>query len=127
MSQRCAEAIPVINRDELVMRMMGSVPMATRMLDRFLATADTECDLIESTIRIGDRRGIASLAHRHRGAAQTLAAPRVARLAGALEQSAPVESLSNLLLMVDQLRALIEEVRHEVTSGVIGAGQPTGD
>jgi HPt (histidine-containing phosphotransfer) domain-containing protein len=126
MSQSCSEAIPVINRDELVMRMMGSVPMAARMLDRFLASADAECDLIESTIRIGDRRGIASLAHRHRGAAQTMAAPRVAMLAAELEQSAAFESISNLLILVNQLRSLINEVRQEVTGGIVGIDQAAG-
>ncbi len=124
MSQGCSEVIPVINRDELIMRMMGSFPMALRMLERFLAGAQADCDLIESTVRTGDRRAVASLSHRLRGAAQTLAAARVATLAGELEQAAPSESISNLLMMADQLRSMIEEVRQEVGSKfIIGDNQ----
>jgi HPt (histidine-containing phosphotransfer) domain-containing protein len=119
MSQCCSEVIPVINRDELIMRMMGNVPMAFRLLDQFLAGTQADCDLIESTIRTGDRRAVASLAHRLRGAAQTLAAPRVATLAGEIEQAALSESISNLLAMVGLLRSMIDEVRREVASEIV--------
>lgn len=125
MSQGCLQSIPVINYDELVSRMMGSVPMAVRMLERFLNSANSDCDLLESTVRMGDRRAVASLAHRHRGAAQTMAAPRVAKLACEIEQSAAVESISNLLSLIDQLRAHIDEVRKEVAVGIVPGQLPT--
>jgi HPt (histidine-containing phosphotransfer) domain-containing protein len=114
MSQGCSEVIPVINRDELIMRMMGSLPLALRMLDRFVASGQADCDSIESAVRNGDRRAIASLTHRLRGAAQTLALARVSTVAGELEQAALSESIPHLLMLVEQLRSMIDEVRQEV-------------
>jgi HPt (histidine-containing phosphotransfer) domain-containing protein len=101
------------------MRMMGSVPMARRMLDRFVTSAQADCDLIESTVRDGDRRAIASLAHRLRGGAQTMAAARVATLAGEIEQAAPSDSIQNLLMMVDQLKSMIDEVRQVIGTEIM--------
>lgn len=110
--------VPVIDRDELIERMMGSMQLADRMLNRFLDSAAADCDLMESTVRLGDRAAIVSAAHRHKGTAQTLAAPRVARLAGELEQRAHSESTTELLAMVDQLRTLHEEIREFVGDGL---------
>jgi HPt (histidine-containing phosphotransfer) domain-containing protein len=118
--------VPVIDRDELIERMMGSVALADRMLNRFLDTADADCDLMESTVRLGDKAAIVSAAHRHKGTAQTLAAPRVARLAGELEQRAHSESTAELLAMVDQLRTLHQEIRNFVQDGVADCEPASG-
>jgi HPt (histidine-containing phosphotransfer) domain-containing protein len=106
--------------------MMGSAALADRMLNRFLDTADADCDLMESTVRLGDKAAIASAAHRHKGTAQTLAAPRVARLAGELEQRANSESTAELLAMVDQLRTLHQEIRAVVEDGIADREPLTG-
>lgn len=102
---------PVIDREELVERMMGSAAMAERMLSRFLDTAGADCDLLESAVRLGDQAMTASVAHRHKGAAKTMAAPRVAQLAAELEQRAQTDSVSTLLELVNQMRTLHQEVR----------------
>ncbi len=107
----------IINRDELLDRMMGSAAMAERMLNRFLETAADDCDLMESTVRLGDKAAIASVAHRHKGTARTLAVPRIAQLADKLEQRAKSDSLADLLDMVAQLRICHQEVRDAVQSG----------
>ena len=103
--------IPILNREELLERMMGSTAMAERMLNRFLDTADADCDLLESAVRLGDCATTASLAHRHRGTAKTMAAARVAHVAAELEKGALTEPASSLLELVNQMRTLHEEVR----------------
>lgn len=117
MTRNLASMAPAINREELIERMMGSAALADRMLNRFLETAAADCDLIESTVRLGDVQAIVSVAHRHRGTAQTLAAPRVAQVAGELESRAHTDSVSQLLDMVDQLRTLHQEIRQAVANG----------
>jgi HPt (histidine-containing phosphotransfer) domain-containing protein len=116
---------PIVNREELIERMMGSAAMADRMLARFVDTAAIDCDMLESTVRQGDTDAVASLAHRHKGTAQTLAAPRIARLASQLEQRAQTDSLSDLLQLVDQIRSLHQEVRRAVNNGFDDTTSPT--
>jgi HPt (histidine-containing phosphotransfer) domain-containing protein len=106
--------LPVVDRDELVERMMGSIQMAERMLNKFLESSRAECDALESTARMGNKAELASLAHRHKGTARTMAAPRVARLAGELEQRAHSDPTSELLELVDQIRSTHQEVRDVV-------------
>ena len=109
--------LPVVDRDELVERMMGSIQMAERMLHKFLDSSRAECDALESIVRMGDKTELASLAHRHKGTARTMAAPRVARLARELEQRAHTDPTSELLELVDQLRSTHQEVRDAVVDG----------
>ncbi|WP_081613987.1 Hpt domain-containing protein [Novipirellula maiorica] len=104
-------SMPIIDREQLIQRMMGSAEMAKRMLCRFVETSQNECDLIESTVRIGDKSSLASLAHRHKGTAQTMASARVAQVAAELETRAHCDETSELLAMVDELRSLHCEVR----------------
>ena len=109
---------PVINHDELIERMMGSAQMAERMLTKFVESSASDCDDLESTIRIGKADDIASLAHRHKGTAQTMAAPRVAEMASQIERDASSEPTSELLELVGQLRASHEEVRDVLEIGL---------
>ncbi|WP_442509591.1 Hpt domain-containing protein [Novipirellula sp. SH528] len=104
-------SMPIIDREQLIQRMMGSAEMAKRMLCRFVETSRSECDLIESTVRLGDKGSLASLAHRHKGTAQTMASARVAQVAAELETRAHCDETSELLAMVDQLRSLHREVQ----------------
>ena len=110
-------ATEVIDRDELMQRMMGSEAMAARVLEKFLKSESASCDLMESTVRIGDQKAFASVAHRHKGTAQTLAMPRVARLAAELEVCSHGGATSQLLEMVDQMRHLHQEVRDVLERG----------
>ncbi len=91
-------------RDELLERMMGNVEMMHRMLGKFVAAAPEVCDLLESTVRLGDAEAIASCAHRQKGAAQTMAAPCVADCAAKLEQRATTASTAELLALVEEFR-----------------------
>jgi HPt (histidine-containing phosphotransfer) domain-containing protein len=109
--------LPVVDRDELVERMMGSIQMAERMLNKFLDSSRAECDALESTVRMGNKTELASLAHRHKGTARTMAAPRVARLARELERRAHTDPTSELLELVDQLRSTHQEIREVVVDG----------
>ena len=109
--------LPVVDRDELIERMMGSIQMAERMLHKFLDSSPAECDALESTARMGDIAALASLAHRHKGTARTMAAPRVARLAGELEQRAHTGRTSELLELVDQIRSTHQQIRDVVVDG----------
>ncbi|TWU20426.1 hybrid sensory histidine kinase BarA [Novipirellula galeiformis] len=106
---------PIIDRELLIRRMMGSTEMAKRMLHRFVETCPEEYDLIESTVRLGDKDSVASIAHRHKGTAQTMASQRVAEIAAELEIRAHSDSVSELLEMVEQLRALHREVQKFVS------------
>lgn len=105
---------PVVDRDELIERMMGNIDMAKRMLGRFVESSPAECDLIESTVRLGDKDSVASIAHRHKGTARTMASHRVARLAGELEMRAHSGQVSELLDLVHQLRIMHREVQEYV-------------
>jgi HPt (histidine-containing phosphotransfer) domain-containing protein len=107
---------PAINYDELVTRMMGSAEMAERMLAKFVSAAEIECDQLESLVRLGNAQDIASLAHRHKGTARTMAAARVADIAQQIEQSAKSEATLELLQMVEQLRSSHQEVRDVLSS-----------
>ena len=109
---------PVINHDELIERMMGSAQMAERMLAKFVETSATDCDDLESIIRLGNADEVASLAHRHKGTAQTMAAPRVADIASKIETQATSEPTSELLELVGQLRESHQEVREILVSGL---------
>ncbi|TWU41777.1 Hpt domain-containing protein [Novipirellula artificiosorum] len=100
----------IIDYDELIDRMMGSAAMASRMLKRFVETARVDCDDLESTVRLGDKSTLSSLAHRHKGTARTMAMPRVAEVAAELERRAHSDSTSELLGLVDELRQLHGEV-----------------
>ncbi|TWT83667.1 Hpt domain protein [Planctomycetes bacterium CA13] len=111
MNSSTERSAPVVNRDELIDRMMGSIPMAERMLKRFVDTANADFDLMESTVRLGDKPAIASLAHRHKGTAQTMAIPRVAQCAAELEQRAHTDPTSKLLAILGEMRMLHDEVR----------------
>lgn len=111
------ETLPTIERDRLIDRMMGSVSMAERMVQRFLETCDGESDVLESCIRIGDRAETGSLAHRHKGTARTLSAPKVAECASRLEQRADTGPTSELLGLLGQLREAHRELREAVSPG----------
>jgi HPt (histidine-containing phosphotransfer) domain-containing protein len=111
---------PVINHDELIERMMGSAQMAERMLAKFVETSAIDCDNLESIIRLGNEDEIASLAHRHKGTAQTMAARRVADIASEIELRACSEPTSELLELVDQLRDSHNEVREMLEGGLDG-------
>lgn len=103
--------LPAINRDELLERMMGSVQMANRMLGKFIAASQTECDSMESAARRGDTEELASLAHRQKGTAKTMAAIHVADFASRIEEQATSEPISELLDLVDQIRQAYDDVR----------------
>ncbi|QEG43009.1 Hpt domain-containing protein [Roseimaritima ulvae] len=117
--QQLAE-LSVLDRAELQERMLGNDALADRLLSKFLTTAPSECDDLESSIRLGDRQAVASLAHRHKGTARTLATHRVAAQAEQIETQASTDSVSDLLEMLDQMRRLHDEVRDavELTSNV---------
>jgi HPt (histidine-containing phosphotransfer) domain-containing protein len=105
---------PAINHDELIQRMMGSAQMAERMLDKFVDASATDCDDLESLVRLGNTNDIASLAHRLKGTAQTMAAPRVADVASEIETRAASDPTSELLDLVDKLRETHDEIRKSV-------------
>jgi HPt (histidine-containing phosphotransfer) domain-containing protein len=91
--------------------MMGSVEMMHRMLGKFIAAAPEACDLLESTVRLGEAEAIASCAHRQKGAAQTMAAPRVAACAAELERQAATASTAELLALVADFRDAHRELQ----------------
>ena len=107
---------PAINHEELIQRLMGSAQMAERMLTKFVDASTLDCDELESIVRLGNADEIASLAHRHKGTAQTMAAPRVAAIASELEELAGVEPTSQLLELVSELRETHREVRQFLES-----------
>lgn len=102
--------LQVLDRDELIERMMGSTEMAHRMLLRFIESAQEACDMMESATRIGDASALKSLAHRHKGTAQTMSAGILADLLNVLEKRADSDSVADLLDLVDQIRAAHQEV-----------------
>ncbi len=108
-----------INHDELIERMMGSTQMAERMLAKFVEASAKDCDDLESIVRLGNPNEIASLAHRHKGTAQTMAAPVVASIASEIEMRAATEPTSELLGLVRQLRDSHQEVRQLLDGGLI--------
>ena len=114
MSTDSVSTAPILNRTELQERMLGSTEMAAKMLNKFLESASTDCDLLESSVRMGDKAAVAFLAHRHRGTAETLATHRVAELARQMEHRAASDPTSELLDMVQQMRRLHQEVRDVV-------------
>lgn len=118
MKSSVTSELPVINHDELIDRMMGSVQMAERMLHRFIDASAAECDALESMVRAGNRREVVSLAHRHKGTARTLSAARVAQVAAHLEAAAETEACSDLLEIVDQIRSTHQELRSVVDDGL---------
>lgn len=103
-----------LNREELVGRLLGNAALAQRMLSQFLDAIPEEIDLLESVIRIGDPQEIATLAHRHKGTAKTLAARRVAEVAAEIERQAREGSTSNLLSLLDELRASHTHLQNEL-------------
>lgn len=107
---------PVIDREQLLARMLGSAAMAGRMLNRFVENSVSECDLLESAIRMGDRESIRSLAHRHRGTAQTMASEPIAQVAGMLESDAAQAQTSQQLDLLDQLRSLHRDIEKYVSA-----------
>lgn len=109
---------PVVDCDELIERMMGNMELAERMLWKFLDTGVADCDLMESTIRFGDKESIASMAHRHKGAAETLAVRRIAENAAELEKRAFTHQTSDLLVLIDRIRSAHREVREAVRQGL---------
>lgn len=117
---------PVVDCDELVERMMGSTEMAERMLQKFLEMGEADCDLMESTVRLGDREATASVAHRHKGAAQTMAVPRIAENAARLERGAFADQTSELLAMVEQIRTAHRELRVAVRHGLARCSLKSG-
>ena len=117
--------LPILNRDELIDRMMGSVQMAERMLNRFLDASEAECDALESTARMGDVDELISLAHRHKGTAQTLSTPRIAEIAGRLEKRAATDPTSELLGLIDLIRRSHAEVREAFGTGLESNDDPT--
>ncbi|TWU33176.1 Hpt domain protein [Novipirellula aureliae] len=116
-------SLAVVNRDELINRMMGSIPMAERLLKRFVETASQDIELLESTVRLGDQQAIASLAHRHKGTARTIAAPRVAECAAKLEACTSTNSTADLLGILDELRKFHNEVRLVQQAGLVNPTQ----
>ena len=103
-----------LDRKELTERMMGNIQIAQRMVRQFLDGSSNELDLLETTIRMGNADEVASLAHRHKGTAKTLAAPRVAELSSAIEQQARDGVLSDLLSQLEALRVAHDELRSAV-------------
>ncbi len=115
-----------VNHAELIERMMGSAAMAQRMLDKFVDSAGADCDLMESTVRMGNKAAIASAAHRHKGTARTMATPRVEQLAAEIEKRAHTDPTSELLELVDQMRLLHQEVRDVAERGLADTSDQTG-
>ncbi len=85
--------------------------MAERMLKKFMDSAEADCDAMESAARMGDGEELVSLAHRHKGTAQTMSTPRVATIASELERCGDNEQVSELLDLIGQLRIAHKEIR----------------
>ncbi|MDG2219797.1 MAG: Hpt domain-containing protein [Rubripirellula sp.] len=116
-----------LNRGELIDRLMGNAVLAQRMVSQFIDSVPGEIDLLESTIRMGNQKEIATLAHRHQGTAKTLAAPRVAEAASEIECLAGKGSISDLLSALDELRLAHGQLRQELedwaTDAIDGASE----
>ena len=111
----------ILDRNELVGRLMGNREIAQKMVSRFLSSVPQEIDLLESMIRIGDPKEIATLAHRHKGTAKTLAASRIAALSMQIERQSGDGAISNLLSLVDDLRVAHEQLQKELDHWVAEA------
>ena len=113
----------VLDRKELTERMMGNIQIAQRMVRQFLNSSPEEIDLLEATIRMGHAADVASLAHRHKGTARTLAAPRVGEVAYCIEHAARDGNLADLLAQVDALNAAHEDLKIAVDQWVADTEQ----
>lgn len=110
MDRPIESSLPVFDRNELVGRMMGNASMAERLIRKFLDQLDDDCDLLESTVRLGAKDDVASHAHRLKGTARTMATPRLVEIAAELEHRARTDATSELLGLVDRIRASSREL-----------------
>jgi len=110
-----------LDHHALVERLMGNATIAQRMLGQFLSNGPTDLDLMESTIRMGSCADIVSLAHRHKGTAKTLSAPRIAELSAQIEQHAHESSISDMLATVEELRSAHQELQQAFDGWVEGS------
>lgn len=111
---------PPIDHDQLLSRVMGNADLASRLLDKFMASAPAECDVMETAARMGDCQQLASTAHRHKGTAATMAAPQITGLAGELEKSAVQGDLVRCLELVGQLRSQHNSIRRMLSNAASG-------
>jgi len=87
MSQPVNDAAP-LNFAELVERCVGRLDLVQRILDKFQAQFAGDLDQLEAALEQADLAGVSRLAHRLKGSAANVAAPRLRATAEGIEKRA---------------------------------------
>ena len=90
--------------DELVARLMGNVELAERLIASFQRHFQEEVAQIQKQLDAEDADGIATLAHRLKGASANVAAERLRHRAEEIERLARAERLDRIPPHLDQLQ-----------------------
>ena len=95
-----------IDLDQLLVRCMGNLDFAERILQIFQERFDADLDELDRLLASGDAAGLTGLAHRLKGASANAAAPALHTRVAQIEQLARQESL-------DAVRPCLVDLRRE--------------
>ncbi len=94
----------VFNHDELIARCMGNLDFAERILNKFQERCNQDVDELEREFRVRNIGAVTCLAHRIKGAAANVSAPRLQACAAAIESFGRAEQFPEIQHRLEQLR-----------------------
>ena len=96
--------VAVIDFSDLVARCMGNLAFAEKILAKFEQRLEEDLVLLEKEVNQHDSTGIASVAHRLKGASANVSAMRLCDLFARMEQLGRTEQLQQVPSCMDELR-----------------------
>ena len=108
------ESTPIFDRNELLERLGGREEMLGRFIDMFSRNVDGYMTLLMSAVEAGDSEQVRIQAHTIKGAAANIAARRVRETAFAIETHAREGSVSEAVVLLQQLRAEVDAFKQAV-------------
>ena len=118
-----AEA-PVFDRDALVARCMGRVPLAQKVLQQFMTQSRADAAALQAAAQAGDAVSVRTAAHRLKGAAANVSAGEVRRLAAEIEDGARTGGAGATPPVIARLAEAVERFGAAIVGFI---GEPAAD
>jgi HPt (histidine-containing phosphotransfer) domain-containing protein len=117
-------ANPPLNFDQLVMRCMGRLELAQRLLASFERRFPLELSQIEQSLETGDLPAFVRQAHQLKGASANVSAPGLHAILKRIEEAGRVEQLDRIAAGLAELRGAWNEFQQYKSNCVSEPTQP---
>ena len=114
-----------LNFDQLLMRCMGRIELAERLLASFERRFPLEVSQIEQCLETGDMQAFVRLTHQLKGASANVSAPALHSILKRIEEAGRVEQLEKIAAGLTDLRGAWDEfTQYKATTCVSTVPQP---